>query len=121
MGKSINSTYLKMLRRERGLKPVQLAKLMNLTPAYYTNKVEQKGIVSVQNLRILFEALQVSILDIFSILRYIPKEMRWHEVKRFVEVCEERGEKPNMVLAEFIRVYGQRSHENGETEAEEEE
>ena len=102
----IHKNLYKAIRRATGILPKDMARHLMLSPAGYAH-VEHNGIITVTNFKKAMRLMKVNMLDILRILRLLPKSIAWDETTRFLEKCQNQGQEPDDILAEFVRVYGQ--------------
>ena len=93
------------LRKERGILPKQVANHLGLSIGAYAN-IEYCGRTTITNFCKSVQFIGICMVDVIRLLRLLPPTLSWDEAGNFIARCQALGQDPDVILSEFIKIYG---------------
>ena len=93
------------LRKERGIMPKEVARHLGMSIGAYSH-IEYAGRTTITNFCKSVQFIGICMVDVIRLLRLLPKTLLWDEAGDFIARCRALGQDPDVILSEFIKIYG---------------
>ena len=93
------------LRKEGGILPKEVARHLGMSIGAYAH-IEYSGRTTITNFCKAVQFIGICMVDVIRLLRLLPKDLSWDEAGNFIARCRMLGQDPDVILSEFIKIYG---------------